>query len=196
MSNVYEASIDYEDDFNDVEQFCSDTYDSDFLPFLGSVKDLYIRMQSDSKPISDSELESILTELPMNLFMASEKLNAMKLKLEVLKLKNKERRDELQAELSNKPEFSDMKPSDKKDVVSRELFKEMLDYDILSMAFNSIISRVENEISFARELIMGSKKIWDSRRSSEQSNPVGEIVKDDVVKDLPEYKMGSKSYVR
>lgn len=196
MSNVYETSVEYQEDVDSVVQFCEDLYDNEFSSYLSSIRDLYIRMQSKVHVVTDEELESILTELPMNLFMASEGLNSLKLRLEVTKLKNKEKKDEIRNRIRSELEDSDLSSSAKQEILSRSQSEELAEYEILVVAYNTVISRVETEMSFARELIMGCKKIWDARRSAEESNPVSEIVKKDV-QDLPEYRRDiSKTYVR
>ena len=68
------------------------------------------------------------------------------------------------------------------DYVNRKINTAMVEYEVLHAAYVSIVTRVENEQTFAKELIMGAKKVWDSRRSADNSNPVGL-----VVPELPEY---------
>ena len=53
----------------------------------------------------------------------------------------------------------------------------LLDESVLK-AYETLVNLVESQISFCRELIMGSKKIWDARRRSESANPVGAVVPD------------------
>ena len=164
----------YQSDITSMESWCNEMYDRKFKQAFNGVHEMFARMQSTLKPIADSELEWILTMLPMELFSVSEELNKMRLETEVIKLKNK----------TMKSEF--MKQEDPKlsaTVRNENVASKMVECEIVLSAYNSVITRVENEISFSKELIMGAKKIWDSRRRGESSNPVKEV------KPLPEYKM-------
>ena len=113
--------------------------------------------------ISDSELESALTDLPLELFGVSEELSKFRLKQGVIKLKAKD----LEAEAKKDPSHD----------------TDLLDYCKLEISIcNVIISRVEQEISFSREFIMVLKKLWDSRRATDKVNPISE-----KNYELPEY---------
>lgn len=162
-----------------VEKIFNDTYKSDILPIQIYCDEIYKnngfeqcfcnvdvligKMESNVTPISDSDLEWILIELPMKLFAASESLNKLRLSLEVLKLKIKETK--LNKDSSNENE-----------------------YQVLKIVHENIISRVENQVTMSKELIMGAKKVWDSRRSAEKSNPIKEV-------DLPDY-VPDKEYIK
>ena len=158
-------------DLEAVSNYAAEIYNGAFSPYLKEVKELYTQVQdSDHVSLSDTSLEWILTTLPLNLFTISENLNDMRLRIEVLKLKSKEKSD------------------DKATV---------LEYQILRSIYESVVSRVENELSFSRELIMGAKKIWDARRRAE-TPVVGEVVSEDSNK-LPDYVPDSsrrQSYIQ
>ena len=58
---------------------------------------------------------------------------------------------------------------------AEEAESKMEEYTILSNALETLITRVDSEISFSRELIMSAKKIFDARRNTEQVNPINPI---------------------
>ena len=59
----------------------------------------------------------------------------------------------------------------------------------MSKIYNSVNERVRRQISFSRELIMSSKKLWDARRATEDANPIGGVVKEET--ELPNYSYDS-----
>lgn len=164
----------YSEELLEVNSVSDGMYQNNFSYYFESVRSLNDRLSSKTHPITDEELEEVLTALPLNLFSAAEALNKLKLEQEVIKLQNKKRKVEIQ---KNIPEKS---PISKSDFVASEL----ADSEIILAIYSSVISRVESEMSYCKELIMGCKKIWDGRRSTEKSNPVSEI---DIDK-LPEYQ--------
>ena len=169
----------YVDDINDVASWCEDFYNKGFSNHFKDTRELYKRMQSASRPISDDELKQILIDLPIALFDASESLSQLKVALEVIKLKAKEE------ELSLAKESTAKTVSERKD----EVAVQMTDSKILIAAYQSVINRVENEIAFSKELIMGAKKIWDSRRHTENANPVSPVDPNKKsINSLPDYK--------
>ena len=56
----------------------------------------------------------------------------------------------------------------------------------MSIIYTAVVTRVEIDIAFSKELIMGARKVWDARRRSEDA-PVGEIPP-----ELPDYPMESE----
>ena len=70
---------------SEAESFCDELYNNIFAAAFQDVTDLYKRMKSDTKPITDEELTYIITTLPLELFTISEALNKLRLKLEVAK---------------------------------------------------------------------------------------------------------------
>lgn len=164
----------YKPILDDVNITADNLYHIYFEEYLSDVRDLHKRMKSKVQPITDQELEDVLTMLPLNLFSASEALNKLRLEQEVLKLQTKKQKVEI---LKNIPEKSSIS---KTDLVA----SEMADYEVLLAVYTSVISRAESEMSYCKELIMGCKKIWDGRRSAEKSNPVGEL----NIDTLPEYQ--------
>lgn len=162
----------YQEYIDDIKSWVDEQYDRFFKSCFDSVKDIHSRMKSQARQITDSELEWILTELPMELFSISENLNKIRLDAEVIKLRKKSIRYDIDNKFAEYAKTEKLTKSEVKNLVDAE----MVEHDILSSAYSSLITRVESEISFSRELIMGCKKIWDSRRKAENSNPVGEVV--------------------
>ena len=182
----------YSQDIAAIDKFCDDLYDRLFAKHFREVRNLYQRMQSKLKPISDSELEYILIMLPVEMFSVAESLNKIRLQQEVVKLKNREKVETLRKELTAQATDLGMNKSQMSEYVSHGLSEAMVEYEVLSSAYESVITRVSNEQTFSKELIMGAKKVWDSRRSSEASNPVAPIKG-----DLPDYDpTSSKSYIK
>lgn len=168
-------------EITDVTTWCNDFYDKKFAKYFTKSRELYKRLNSNTRPISDSELNYILIDLPITLFDVSEVLSQTRVSLEVIKLRAKEQSTELMKDIEAKT------LTEKRDAVS----VQMIDANLLIMAYESVIGRVENEIKFSQELIMGAKKVWDSRRKTDASNPVGlvdPISTKQNINSLPEYK--------
>ena len=153
---LYEAHAKNVDNSASMLDWCDEMYRTVFDEYFREIRELRSSLSDKSKPITDDELETVLTTVPLNLFAVSEALNKFKLEYEMTKL-------ELRNAKRNKQDTTEL--------------------EILSIAYSTVISRVETEISFSRELIMGVKKIWDGRRSTERSNPVS----DDPLNSLPDY---------
>lgn len=163
--------------YEETQELCNTIYQSNFSNNFEKVKELHTRMQSDYHPITDEELEYILTVLPLNLFAVSESLNKLRLKLEVTKLTNT--RKEIEFRNHSRDTLTPVNAGNKtllSQLVAEETTQNMTEYKIYETCYASVISRVEGELVYSRELIMGAKKVWDSRRSSEASNPVGPVV--------------------
>lgn len=162
----------YQEYIEDIESWVDEQYDRFFRSCFDKVNQIHSSMKSHTRQISDSELEWILTELPMELFSISENLNKIRLDAEVIKLRKKSIRRDVDGRFAIKAKDEKLTKSEIKNLVDAE----MVEHDILSSAYSSLIARVESEISFSRELIMGCKKIWDARRKTETSNPISEVV--------------------
>lgn len=162
----------YQEYIEDIESWVDEQYDRFFRSCFDKVNQIHSSMNSHVRQISDSELEWILTELPMELFSISENLNKIRLDAEVIKLRKKSIRRDVDGKFAVKAKDEKLTKSEVKNLVDAE----MVEHDILSSAYSSLIARVESEISFSRELIMGCKKIWDARRKTETSNPISEVV--------------------
>lgn len=168
MVNEFQSNID------DAHQTANEIYSDNFDTYFSNVRELGDRMRSAIQPITDQELEDVLTVLPLNLFSAAEAVNRLKLDMEIIKLESKKRKVEIQKNLPEKSKIS------KSDLLASEL----ADAEITLAIYSSVISRAESEMSYCKELIMGCKKIWDGRRAAEKSNPVGEL----NIDTLPEYQ--------
>ena len=161
------------DNANDTLAIIQTMYDKDFAPYFKENHDLYKRMQSEVRPITDEELSRVLIALPLSLFEVGAAISDLRTKVEIAKLRIKE------------VEFAIMQESEAKTITAKkdEAMMHTMDDHVLLCAYLGLIDRVEAEMSFSRELIMGAKKIWDSRRRTEDSNPVAPI-------DIPEYDGG------
>lgn len=163
-----------ESDLEDVSKIADEIYDKNFQSSFDEQRALYAKLKKSDTPISDADLEKILIDIPLNLFDLSEGLNTFRLSLEVLKADMKLARSKAyhmceEKSATSKTEFANM---------------EVLQDNLLISIYESVINRVQNEISFTRELIMGAKKIWDARRNTSNTNPVGEP----DIDNLPSYK--------
>lgn len=196
MKTVTDVINEYSEFDTEVQITYRKIYKERFAVYLDPLVELHTRMESEAHRITDSELEYILTDLPLNLFMVAEQLNELRLRSEVIRLENKRKREELQSKFKTELDASDVEYSKtyKEAQVKSLVLQEMVSYDVLLSIYETLISRVENELTYAKELIMGAKKVWDSRRSSEQSNPIGEVVKD--ASTLPEYPRVPNYYIK
>ena len=162
----------------DVISWCDEIYTATFSEYFDTERKLYKRLKDSARPITDSELENILTTLPLQLFAASEALSQLKIRSEVVKLDIK---DKL---------YQQEKVSPGSTVTARkeDAAYSVLADQLLQVAYTNIIDRVEKEISYSREVIMAAKKIWDSRRNTEQVAPT----------TLPDYKSttATKAYIQ
>ena len=155
-----------DDDVNDVLKISDNIYKQYFEKYFKKMRywhSVYTDPGLDNSTfkMTDSEMEAALTDLPLEMFGVSEELSNFKLRQGVIKLKIKE--SELRSKIEEDPD---------------------LEYNkLLQMICTTIIARVEHEISFSREFIMVMKKIWDSRRATDQASPISSS----GVPDLPEY---------
>jgi len=182
----------YKDDIVGVSDFCDSKYNELFESHFKEVDTLYRKMQSSVYTISDSELEYILIMLPMELIAVAEKLSQLKLEQQVVKLKNKEKFEEFRNQLIEESTIRGLNKSHVQEFVSHGMNQLVVDYELVVSAYETIINRVTSSQMFAKELIMGAKKVWDSRRSAESGSPVKPIAT-----DLPDYDpTSSKSYIK
>ena len=171
----------YSEKLNEICAVRDELYEEIFAELFSRVTELYQRFKSEVRPITDEELETILTELPLRLFTVSERLADIRMRMSVTKLENKHKRIALMQTYSVEPEYDGLSQTAVRELVSTRVDDEMRDDEIAVMVYSSLIDRIEGELSFSRELIMGSKKLWDARRSN-ATNPVAP-----VVPELPEY---------
>lgn len=184
----------YKPDLDAVTSLSDEMYQKFFEDNFSQIQQMYRRMKSVKSPITDEELEYILTMFPLELFEVSESLNTIKLNLEVIKLKNKEALIDAKNRLREEANSLGLNKTDSTAYISENLPARTVDQDLILKVYDSVISRVESERTFSRELIMGAKKVWDSRRSAEESMPIDAVSGMD---DLPDYRdTQGRSYIR
>lgn len=149
----------YKEDTDSVTHWIQSEYEERFSEYFKPVRCLSSVFLNEYTPISDDKLEEILTVVPLELFSVAEELNSLKLKYEVVKLRNKETQES-------------------EDIISGQL---------IAKSYQTLIERVEREISYCRELIMSAKKIWSARK---QSETIG-VPAESVEPELPEYNADS-----
>lgn len=153
------------DDIQAVDSFCEELYQTNFARYFSRQRTLFDRLQSKTRPVTDEELEDIMTSIPLDLFTASEQLSRTKLAHEVIKMKNKE------AIHQRRQKSTQITLTEKNNEAEIDLVENVL----IDTIYDSVINRVEREISFSRELIMGAKKVWDRRRQAEGANPINPV---------------------
>ena len=164
------------EDLDTVSTLYDSLYNDKFASYFEGQQDLFVRLKSKYQPITDSELENILTTTPLNLYAVSEELNRFRLNVEVIKLKIKQQETVIK-QLPKDDEQGYLRVSE-----------SLLENRLLCAVYDKVVLRVESEVSFSRELIMSAKKIWDGRRHTEEANPIYEDVsKDDLYDNLPVY---------
>lgn len=170
----FESANEFIEDIEAVNDWAEEVYQKHFQSYFVEQQELYRRVKSSTNPITDSELEQILTDLPLELFTVSESLAKFKTSIEVMKLRLKEKQAEV------------MKQSQEKTITGKQQEADMatLEENLVITVYKGIVSRVQNEMDFSRELIMSAKKIYDARRQAESSMPVSPVEEKDI---LPEY---------
>lgn len=163
MSDISKAIESLKDDFESADYLVDDIYKRYFSVYFHKEVEMHKRFRDTDKPITDAELEWIITSLPLELFAVANALAQFKQHNEIVKLKVKQR-------------------SKNKDADPDGLDEE---YKLMTIIYSSVITRVEQEIAFSKEMIMGAKKVWDARRNSELP-PIGESA---AKIELPEYKV-------
>ncbi len=157
----------YLDTVQDVSDICDKIYKTNFDQFSKTNKDLYAKLYTRTTPIATEDLEHIIIDLPLCLIDVSEQVSKLQVSLDSVKL-----------QLKKSTPIAD-------DGVKINTVDDEIEYKLLSAVLSSVIERVNREISFSRELIMGAKKLWDSRKASESASPI-EPVSQPV--KLPDYK--------
>ena len=165
---VHEVAKDFDIKSNKVVDLLAEYFDGQY--------ELFERLKSEFKPMSDDELENLLTTTPLNLYAVAERLNRYRLISEMLKLKVKD----IENAIKRLPKGSD--------VELYQLSETLSDLRLKSVVCDKVVLRVEGEISFCRELIMAAKKIWDGRRDTEGVNPIHtDVSPEDAYDSLPVY---------
>lgn len=175
----------YNEDISGVTSWCDEVYNAQFASYFEDQRTLFTRLRSTRQPITDAELEAILTTIPLQLFSVSEVLNKFRISQAVIKVKTKQKEHEVYS------------TSQARTIAGRqaEAAEAVLEDGLLYSAYATVIDRVDSEIAFSRELIMGAKKIWDARKRTEEVHPVGEV---SVPSDLPDYVPSShnQTYIK
>lgn len=161
MSDISKATEALKEDFISADTLVSEIYDKYFAPYFKKEIEMHARFRDTDVPITDKELEWLITSLPLELFSVSNALAQFKQHNEIVKLKVKQR---------------SKSKKDDPDSLDEE-------YKLMTIIYSSVIMRVEQEISFSKELIMGAKKVWDARRRSEQPA----IPEKPIEPELPDY---------
>lgn len=138
------------EDFDAADNLVSDIYTKYFAEYFKRTTALEEKFHNTSTSISDAQLEEIITAVPFDMYMVSCNLAQFKQHYEIVKLKIKDRKK--------------LKVDDGQD----------LEFQLMSIAYSAVINQVEHQISFAKELIMGAKKVWDARKRTETSVPIKE----------------------
>lgn len=181
--NIQDIELQYDQDFHSVEKWNQDHYENVFSSYFSSVKSLASRLSSSFNPITDKELEEILSIVPLELFAVSEKLNDVKSRVEVIKLNIKQKkRDQLQ--VSEATSQAGRQADANASVIEDELLLHL---------YTSLIERVENEISASKELIMSAKKIWTSRREAEN---IANAAENTNLPDYSDMDSSKQSYIK
>lgn len=163
-------------DINDVNEWAEEEYNKYFSDYFKGEVELFNKMRTVKSPITDEELEWVLTDLPLELFSVSQQLSKLKTAQEVIKLKIKEQeRDYVQSHT----EGSETKRKEEAALLTAE-------DRLLVTVYDSIIDRVNRQMTFSKELIMSGKKIWDARRAD--GIPLPEVSIGPSA-DLPDYNM-------
>lgn len=179
-------NVKYKKDIDGVVSYANELFKSKF----GNVFDVIERLRSElkeHKQISDSDLQYILVDFPIELIHVSEELNNFRLSVEVAKMKHKDIVNQVTSKYINwYGENPRSAPCSAKDFINND--SSVIESLIYQTILNNMITRIENCMSYSRELIMGAKKIWDSRRASENVMPIGEMNLDNI----PEYPTPNK----
>lgn len=172
MINLQSKLDSIQSDISEVNDWAESEYNKYFAQYFKGEKELYDRLKSKTDPITDDELEWILTDLPLELFSVTEQLSKMQISQQVIKIgiKQKERDYIASAEGTQ---------TQKKEEAQALTMEDRLLVDV----YDSIMDRVSRQMTFSKELIMSAKKIWDARRSD--GIPLPEIVtREDKLPDM------------
>lgn len=161
MSGISRALESLKEDFESADALVNEIYDKYFSSYFKKESEIFHRFRDSENPITDKELEWTITALPLELFAVSNALAQFKQHNEIVKLKIKQRKNADDGDTSLDDE-----------------------YKLMQIIYSSVITRVEQEVAFSKEMIMGAKKVWDTRRLGENP-PIGEVVPKKP--DLPDY---------
>ena len=159
MDNFVEIVDNFSKETVEAVEWMAQKYEENFGKWFSSIREFHKSISNTRRPVTDEELSNILMDVPLDMIECSESLNSVKLQRSLLKLSIKKKKSENE----NYDPYED---------------------DVMLAVLDCLISRVDKEMSFARELIMSAKKIWDGRRLTEGLNPTDATTS---VNDLPDY---------
>ena len=169
-SEFRDAFDKYKEDLQEVSLMADEIYEQNFSSFFQVQRDLASSLKQGDD-ISDSELQDVLISAPLRLFEVSESLNRFRLSLEVLRTRIKSNKREVERKIKEAYFDQDMKITQAE--LAKEVEEETAADDMLIKLYEFAIKRVENEMSYSKELIMSAKKIFTAR--SESIMPVAEV---------------------
>lgn len=160
MLDISKATEILQADFDAADNLVDELYDKYFAQYFKRTSDLEAKFRDTEVPITDDQLEQIITAIPLDIYLVSGNLAQFKQHFEIVKLTNKQR---------------------KKAKMDEDID---IEYQLMAIIYNSVIDRVESQIAFTKELIMGAKKVWDARKHAENAVPIKE---QDHSNTLPDY---------
>lgn len=154
---------------DDVKRWSEEQYSTYFGPYFVIQETLSSKFAQSTEHVdlTDEELTDVLTKLPLDLVMVSAKLSEFKTQQEVIKMRIKQQ----QAEFINRWK-NNLADGYTITMLKEDAANLVVEDKLLVTVYDSIIQRVEKQLSYSRELIMGCKKIWDSRRVAEGPVPM------------------------
>lgn len=172
--NLQKSLKKHQADIDEVNAWADSEYEKFFAPYFKGEVELYNKMKSTTEAtVSDTELEWILTDLPLELFVVTEQLSKLKTAQEVIKINIKQTEREYIS-------TAEGTATQKKEEAAALTAEDKLLVDV----YESIAERVSKQMTFSKELIMSAKKIWDARRSD--GIPLPEVSLDKEA-TIPEY---------
>lgn len=159
-----------EGELKEISDMAEEIYQKNFSDFFKVPRELSEKLTKGSD-ISDTALEDVLITTPLKLFEGSEALNKFRLSLEVLKTRVKSNKSEISKRYVEEHKISGEKYTQAQ--LTQYVEEETFGDNLLVTLYDSVIKRVENEMSFTKELIMSAKKLYSAR--VENVMPIGEV---------------------
>lgn len=174
----------YKDDLKSIDNWCEELYDKEFSKYFKDVRKLKNSMENGR--MSDNDLEIALTSIPLDLFEVHEKINHITAYIKFIEFNIKQKRHDA-IKLSS---------ATSKTAKQEDAEFETLEDELLKKCYLTVIERVESEVSYTREFIMGAKKVWSARREQEETEKSVEPTPNKDL-ELPEYgNIVNKTYVK
>ncbi len=170
----------YEKESKELLDWCDEIYSKSFGDMFSKLDDIYTKLHLNEEydtylsKMSESELSYILIDLPMELYRSAEPLNKLRAEKEFFKLKSKTINQDVVSQVDAEYDNYKGDVSYIEDQINARIAYETAANKLMITAYDCVIKRVENQMSFCKELIMGCKKIWDSRRRGEDAQPISE----------------------